>query len=112
MTKVDSKGRIVLPKDLRERLGLDSGTEVTVREEEGRAVVEPEESADEIICDLENRIEEAASRRERPHYDDVEGEARDHLETIRRQASDSDEIEDVSDETATDADDGTPNEER
>jgi len=112
MPKVDSKGRIVLPQNLRERLGLDPGTEVAVREKGGRAVVEPEESADEIICDLENRIEEAASRRERPRYDDLEGEARDHLNTIRRQASGSDETRRDSDETATDAGDETPNEER
>lgn len=86
MAKVDSKGRIVLPQDLRERLGLDPGTEVAVREEGGRAVVEPEESADEIIEDLQRRIEQASSRRERPRHDDLEGEASDHLETIRRQA--------------------------
>ncbi|WP_135852417.1 AbrB/MazE/SpoVT family DNA-binding domain-containing protein [Halorussus salinus] len=112
MPKVDSKGRIVLPQDLRERLGLDPGTEVAVREEGGRAVVEPGESADEIICDLETRIEEAASRRERPRYDDLEGEARDHLETIRRQASGSGETGHDSDETASDTDDETPNGER
>lgn len=89
MARVDSKGRIVLPQDVRERLGLDPGTEVDVHEEEGRAVVEPEEKAEEIIEDLERQIEEAASDRERTPYDELDAEARDHVEAIRRQASDT-----------------------
>lgn len=89
MAKVDSKGRIVLPQEVRERLGLDPGTEVEVQEEDGRAVVEPEESADEIIDDLERRIGEAASHREQTPRDELDPEARKHVETIRRQASDS-----------------------
>lgn len=88
MAKVDSKGRIVLPQDLRERLGLDPGTEVDVREENGQAVVEPEENAGEIIEDLERRIEDAASHREQTPYDELDAEASDHVDTIRRQASD------------------------
>lgn len=100
MAKVDSKGRIVLPQEVRERLGLDPGTEVDVREEEGRAVVKPEESADEIIEDLERRIEAAASRRDQESYDELDAEARDHVETIRRQASDDESKRD--DSTATD----------
>jgi AbrB family looped-hinge helix DNA binding protein len=86
MSKVDAKGRIVLPQDLRERLGLDPGTEVEVHEKDGRAVVEPEESASDIIADLEDRIEDAASNRDRPHEEELTGEARDHVETVRRQA--------------------------
>lgn len=89
MAKVDSKGRIVLPQDIRERLGLDPGTEVDVREDDGRAVVEPEESADEIIDDLERRIADAASNREQTPYSDLDGEAKAHVETIRRQAGGS-----------------------
>jgi AbrB family looped-hinge helix DNA binding protein len=89
MAKVDSKGRIVLPKELRDRLGLDPGTEIDVREEDGRAVVEPEESAEELIADLERRIADAASRREQRSYDELDPTARDHVDTIQRQASDS-----------------------
>lgn len=89
MAKVDSKGRIVLPKAVRERLGLAPGSEVDVREEDGRAVVEPEESAEQIIDDLERRIEAAAARRDRTPVDELDAEARDHLETIRRQANDA-----------------------
>jgi AbrB family looped-hinge helix DNA binding protein len=89
MAKVDSKGRIVLPQDVRERLGLDPGTEVDVQEEDGRAVVEPEESADEIIEDLERRIGEASPNREQTPHDELDAEARTHVETIQRQASES-----------------------
>lgn len=89
MAKIDSKGRVVLPQRIRERLGLDPGSEVNVHEEDGRAVVAPEESAAEIIDDLEQRIERAASRREQTPYDELNAEAREHVETIRRQASDT-----------------------
>lgn len=86
MPKVDSKGRIVLPRRIRERLGLDPGSEVDVHEEDGRAVVEPEESAEEIIDDLEQQIERAAAHRDRTPYEELNPEARDHIETVRRQA--------------------------
>jgi AbrB family looped-hinge helix DNA binding protein len=88
MTKVDSKGRIVPPQDLRERLGLDPGTEVAVREDEGRAVVEPEDDPDDIIADLERQIEDAASDREQIPKDELDPTARDHLETIQRGVAD------------------------
>lgn len=86
MAKVDSKGRIVLPQRIRERLGLDPGSEVDVHEEDGRAVVEPEESAEKIIDDLERRIERAAAHRDRAPHDELDSEARYHIETVRRQA--------------------------
>lgn len=89
MAKVDSKGRIVLPQDLRKRLGLDPGTEVEVREEGGRAVVEPEEGPGEIIADLERRIEDAASHREQTPKGELDPTASDHVETIRDGANDA-----------------------
>lgn len=86
MAKVDSKGRIVLPQELRERLGLSPGTEVEVRESNGRAVVEPEDDPDRIIGRMEKLIEEATTER-RPAPDEGQDVyAKDHAETIRRQA--------------------------
>lgn len=58
MTKVDSKGRIVLPKEVRERLGITPGTEVDIHEEGGRAVVEPEDNPEQIIERMEQLIAE------------------------------------------------------
>ncbi|USZ67028.1 AbrB/MazE/SpoVT family DNA-binding domain-containing protein [Halorussus salilacus] len=89
MVVVDSKGRIVLPQDVRERLGLDAGTAVDVREEDGRAVVEPEERPEDIIEDLERRIEDATAEREPTPGDELDPDARNHVETIRRGASDA-----------------------
>ncbi|WP_089309185.1 AbrB/MazE/SpoVT family DNA-binding domain-containing protein [Halorubrum ezzemoulense] len=61
MTKVDSKGRIVLPQEVRERLGITPGTEVDVREEDGKAVVKPEDAPDKILERMEQLVEEASS---------------------------------------------------
>jgi len=38
---IDSAGRVVIPKPLRVRLGLDHGREVEIRERDGRIEIEP-----------------------------------------------------------------------
>ncbi len=38
---IDSAGRIVIPKPLRDRLGLSRGRVVEIREREGRLEIEP-----------------------------------------------------------------------
>ncbi len=55
-------------------------------EKEGREITEPERNADEIIEDLERRIEQAASQRKPIPCDELSAEASDHLESIRRRA--------------------------
>ena len=40
-TTIDAAGRVVIPKELRVRLGLSGGQEVDVREREGRIEIEP-----------------------------------------------------------------------
>lgn len=40
-TAIDSAGRVVIPKPLRDRLGLDRGRVVEIREREGRIEIEP-----------------------------------------------------------------------
>lgn len=94
MAKVDSKGRIVLPQEVRERLGITPGTEVEVREEDGKAVVEPEENPEQIIERMEQLIKETSSRREGTMSldEDVEPIAKKHRDAVRRGAEkDSDE---------------------
>jgi AbrB family looped-hinge helix DNA binding protein len=66
MTKVDSKGRIVLPQEVRERLGITPGTEVDVREKDGHAVVEPEKDPDVIIARMDELIGEKRDVEEGP----------------------------------------------
>lgn len=40
-TAIDSAGRVVIPKELRERLGLSHGRPVEVRERDGLIEIEP-----------------------------------------------------------------------
>ena len=88
MTKVDSKGRIVLPQELRERLGITPGTEVDVREEDGKAVVEPEENPDEILERMEQLVAEASSNREKttPLFEGADPIAQKHRDAVQRGA--------------------------
>jgi AbrB family looped-hinge helix DNA binding protein len=90
MVKVDSKGRIVVPQNIREQLGLTPGTKVDVHEEDGRIVVESQPGPEQIVHDLEALIEEAAASRDQPPYDELDSEAKEHLELIRRQAEAAD----------------------
>lgn len=93
VSKVDSKGRIVLPQNVRRRLGITPGTEVEIHEEDGKAVIEPEDNPDQIITDLETIIEDAAAHRDQSEYDELDAEAKRHVNIIRRQA-DSEETSD------------------
>jgi AbrB family looped-hinge helix DNA binding protein len=38
---IDAAGRVVIPKDLRERLALEGGATVEIRERDGRIEIEP-----------------------------------------------------------------------
>ena len=93
MVTVDSKGRIVLPQELRERLGITPGTEVEVHEKDGRAVVEPEDDPERIIDRMERLVEETSSEREEaaPPGDGADPIARKHRDAIRRGAEGNDE---------------------
>ncbi|WP_128905577.1 AbrB/MazE/SpoVT family DNA-binding domain-containing protein [Halorubrum amylolyticum] len=86
MTTVDSKGRIVLPQEVRERLHITPGTEVEVREEDGKAVVMPEDSPDEILERMEQLVEEASSNREEttPLPEGADPIAQKHRDAVRR----------------------------
>lgn len=88
MAKVDSKGRIVLPQEVRERLGITPGTEVEIHEEEGKAVVEPENDPEQILERMAELIAETSSRRGEtaPLAEDVEPAAQKHRDAIRRGA--------------------------
>jgi AbrB family looped-hinge helix DNA binding protein len=73
MVRVDSKGRIVLPSEVRDRLGIRPGSDVEVTAENGRVVVEPEDDPDQIMHNLEAMIEAAAANRECRREDESEG---------------------------------------
>lgn len=88
MAKVDSKGRIVLPKQVRERLGITPGTEVEIHEEDGKAVVELEDDPEQIIERMDRLLEETASEREETTSleDGADPIARKHRDAVRRGA--------------------------
>ena len=85
MTKVDSKGRIVLPQSVRKRLGIEPGTEVSVHEEDGKAVVEPEDDPQQIIERMEQLITETspASEKTVPVDAEIDPIARKHRDAVR-----------------------------
>jgi AbrB family looped-hinge helix DNA binding protein len=86
MVTVDSKGRIVLPQEVRDRLGIAPGTEVDIHEEDGKAVVEPEDDPERVIERMERLISEAATDRDAPD-EEMHPIAEDHAQTIRRHAT-------------------------
>lgn len=63
MAKVDAKGRIVLPQEIQERLGITPGSEVEVREKDGKAVVEPEADPEAVIERMGELVEETSAER-------------------------------------------------
>lgn len=89
MVTVDSKGRIVLPKEIRERLGMTPGTEVEIHENDGTAVVEPEDDPQRIIERMEQLVEETASRRgERTAFEEgTDPIAKKHRDAVRQGAT-------------------------
>lgn len=90
MTKVDSKGRIVLPQEVREALGITTGTEVEIHQKEGKAIVEPEDDPEAIIERMEMLIAEIPQTRDPTPYDELDPQAKNHVETIREQARQAD----------------------
>ncbi|MXR19111.1 AbrB/MazE/SpoVT family DNA-binding domain-containing protein [Halobacterium bonnevillei] len=89
MVKVDSKGRIVLPQELREQLDITPGTEVDIHEEDGKAVVEPEDNPREILDRMTELIEETASEtgETTPLADGVDPIADKHRTAVRKAAN-------------------------
>lgn len=101
MPKVDSKGRVVLPRELRDRLDITPGTEIEVHEENGKMVLRPETNPGQVIERLERLVEETASRREEmTPIDDIDPAARKHRDAVRRGARETD--DENSDEEITD----------
>lgn len=85
MTTVDSKGRIVLPQELRERLNIAPGEEVEVHEEDGRVVVEPKPDPGQVLEQMEELVTGISDRQHAP-YDELDPQSRAQVDAIRRQA--------------------------
>jgi AbrB family looped-hinge helix DNA binding protein len=91
MAKVDSKGRIVLPKKVREHLGITPGTEVDIHEENGKAVVEPEDNPGEVLRRMNKMIAEFSKERgdTKPLSDTADPISEDFRRNIRKGAKDT-----------------------
>lgn len=55
--RVDEKGRVTIPQDIRERLGLDPGEEVTVAAAGGQVVIRPKVSRDAAVETLRGCVD-------------------------------------------------------
>lgn len=79
-TTIDAAGRIVVPKALRERLGLAGGRVLEIREREGRLEIEPAPTPMALVKRGGGRV--AVPARKLPRLtDDI---VRDTLEKTRR----------------------------
>ena len=79
-TTIDGAGRIVVPKAMRERLGLAGGRELDIREREGRLEIEPLPVPMSLAKRAGGRVA-VPSRKLPPLTDEI---VRDTLERTRR----------------------------
>ncbi len=47
-TKVERRGRVLIPKDIREETGIHGGEEMIVKLEDGKIVLEPAKTFDDL----------------------------------------------------------------
>lgn len=80
-TTIDAAGRVVIPKALRVRLGLDGGTEVDIAERDGLVEIRPRTHAVRAVEDADGRLVLEA-----PQGVDAltDGDVRDIVEATRR----------------------------
>jgi len=79
-TTIDAAGRLVIPKELRSRLGLTAGQELEISERDGRIEIEPP-SAKISLVDRGNGLVAVPDRALPPLTDEI---VRDTLERVRR----------------------------
>jgi AbrB family looped-hinge helix DNA binding protein len=88
MATVDAKGRVALPEEIRDRLGITPGTEVEIHQEDGAVVVVPENEPERIVERLERLVEETAPEQgeTRPLDEGPDAVARNHRDAVRNGA--------------------------
>jgi AbrB family looped-hinge helix DNA binding protein len=79
-TTIDSAGRVVIPKELRDRLGLEGGTALELRERDGRIEIEPAPAAMKLVRRSGGRVA-VPEQRLPPLTDEI---VRETLERTRR----------------------------
>jgi AbrB family looped-hinge helix DNA binding protein len=79
-TTIDAAGRVVIPKELRERLALEGGAAVEIRERDGRIEIEPTATPMSLVARAGVKV--AVPSEPLPPLTDET--VRDTLERIRR----------------------------
>jgi AbrB family looped-hinge helix DNA binding protein len=79
-SSVDAAGRVVIPKEMRERLGLRRGRPIEIRERDGRIEIEPAATAMSLVRRAGGAVA-VPNQKLPPLTDDV---VRDTLERTRR----------------------------
>lgn len=79
-TTIDAVGRIVVPKVLRDRLGLVGGRAIEIRERDGRLEIEPAPTPMKLVARRHGRVA-VPGRKLPPLTDEI---VRDTIEQIRR----------------------------
>lgn len=69
---VGSRGQITIPKELRDAFGIQGGDDVTVREADGKIIIEPAPSRDELAEGYRRRAD-----RHRELADELAGVSRE-----------------------------------
>lgn len=69
---IDKKGRVTIPKEVREALGLEPGTDIQISIEGDRIVIRPQVSREEFIEVMEGCITEETAKTDAPDIDPLE----------------------------------------
>jgi len=88
MARVDSKGRVTIPKKVRDSLEIEEGSRVEIQTENGHIVVKPERDP-EYIIDKMNSILEGIERT--GSEKDLGLIAEEHIQNVRTQTEKKDE---------------------
>lgn len=70
--RVDEKGRVTIPKEMREALGIEAGEEVSVKLRDEAVVIRPRISREEAIDLLEGCITEESARSDAEEIDPMD----------------------------------------
>lgn len=79
-TTIDNGGRVVIPKAMRDTVGLAPGGEVTIEERQGRIEIEP--APVEVVLELQGGVLVAVPKGAVPPLGS--SEVREELERVRR----------------------------
>ncbi|MDL5360853.1 AbrB/MazE/SpoVT family DNA-binding domain-containing protein [Halalkalicoccus sp. NIPERK01] len=82
MGTIDSKGRVTLPQELRERLGLSPGSKVEISAQGERVVIEPERDSEEIEARMDDLLDDLERT---TGTDSIDQLAREHRDLVRKQ---------------------------